>query len=129
MATTTTRTDTTHERRTMSATTLIGDPVRNPQGETIGDLREIMLDVRTGRVAYGVLDFGGFLGMGNKLFAVPFDRFRVDEKNHQLILDVDKETLKNAEGFDEDNWPDTTNPDWERRIHDYYGATPYHKRG
>ena len=128
MATTATRS--TNERRTLSASTLIGDPVRNPQGENIGDLKEIMLDVSQGRIAYGVLDFGGgMMNMGNKLFAVPFDRFRVDEDNHKLVLDVDKETLKNAEGFDKNDWPDTANPDWERRIHDYYGATPYHQRG
>ena len=128
MATTATRS--TMERRTLSASSLIGDPVTNPEGEKVGELKEIMLDVTSGRVAYGVLDFGGgMLNMGNKLFAVPFDRFRVDEDDHKLVLNVDKETLKNAEGFDKNDWPDTSNPDWERRVHDYYGATPYHKRG
>jgi sporulation protein YlmC with PRC-barrel domain len=112
----------------MSATSLIGDPVVNTQDEKVGDLKEIMLDVNSGRVAYGVLDFGGFLNMGNKLFAVPFDRFRVNEDDQKLVLNVEKETLKNAEGFDESNWPDTSNPDWERRIHSHYGATAYHER-
>lgn len=129
MATTNTGTMTRNERRTLSASTLIGDPVRNPKGENVGELKEIMLDVESGRVAYGVLSFGGMLGMGDKLFAVPFDRFRVDEEEHHLVLNVDKETLKNAEGFDKNDWPDTTDPEWERKIHDFYGATPYHRRG
>ena len=123
-----TNTMTRNERRTLSAGTLIGDPVTNPQGEKVGDLKEIMLDVHTGRVAYGVLDFGGIAGMGNKLFAVPFERFTVDEKDHKLILDVDTEILKNAEGFDKNNWPDTTDPAWIERTHNYYGVSPYYER-
>ena len=126
--TTQTHTRTTNERRTLSASTLIGDPVRNAEAEKLGELKQIMLDVNSGRISYGVLEFGGFMGMGNKLFAIPFDRFHVDEQDHQLVLNVPKETLKSAEGFDPNNWPDTTDPKWERRIHDYYGATPYHER-
>lgn len=112
-------------RRTMSATTLIGDAVQNAAGENIGDLKEIMLDVTSGQIAYGVLDFGGFLGMGNKLFAVPWTAFTVDEDKHRLILDVDKETLRNAEGFDQSDWPDTADETWGRRLHDHYGVDPY----
>ena len=112
-------------RRTLSATSLIGDKVHNAEGERLGTLKDIMLDVGSGRVAYAVLDFGGFLGMGNKLFAIPFGAFRVDEDEHALILSADKEVLANAEGFDKDNWPDTTDPEWGRRIHDFYGQTPY----
>ena len=118
----------TNTRRTLSASTLIGDPVNNTDGEKLGDLKELMLDINTGRIAYGVLDFGGLMGMGNKLFAIPFDRFQVDEQNHKLILNVPKETLKNAEGFDKYNWPDMADPKWEKRIHDYYDATTYHQR-
>ena len=112
-------------RRTLSATSLIGEPVENAEGENLGTLKDIMLDVQSGRVAYAVLDFGGFMGMGNKLFAIPFGAFRVDEGAHALILSADRETLKSAEGFDKNNWPDTTDPEWGRRIHDYYGQTPY----
>ena len=123
MATTLNRT-----RQTLSAGSLIGDKVVNPQDENIGNLKEIMLDVDSGRIAYGVLDFGGVLNMGNKLFAVPFDRFRVDENDQRLVLDVDKETLKNAEGFDESDWPDTADQQFIDRVHGHYGATPYYER-
>lgn len=112
-------------RKTMSASTLIGDNVANAEGEKLGTMKELMLDVDNGRVAYAVLDFGGFMGMGDKFFAVPWQAFSVDEANHRLILNVQKETLKNAEGFDKNDWPDTANPEWGRRIHQHYGYTPY----
>ena len=118
----------TNYRRTLSAGTLIGDKVKNSQGEELGTLKEIMLDVERGQVAYGVLESGGFLGMGGKLFAIPFEAFKVDEQNHKLVLNVDKETLKKAEGFDKNNWPDTTNPEWGRKVHQDFGYTPYWER-
>ena len=112
-------------RLTLSATSLVGDTVKNAQDENIGNLKDIMIDVQSGRVAYGVLDFGGLLGMGNKLFAVPWQALSVDEENKVLRLDVDKDRLKNAEGFDQNDWPDTTDLNWGRQVHDYYGYTPY----
>ena len=121
-------TNTNTYRRTLSATSLIGDSVHNAEGEKLGTLKDFMLDVSSGRVAYAVLDYGGFMGMGNKLFAIPFGAFRFDEDSHTLIVSIDKDVLENAEGFDEDNWPDTTDPDWGRRMHDYYGQTPYWNR-
>ncbi|CAN5825813.1 hypothetical protein BH24DEI2_BH24DEI2_12860 [soil metagenome] len=112
-------------RLTLSASSLIDDKVKNSQDENIGDLKELMIDVQSGRVAYGVLDFGGILGMGNKLFAVPWQAFSVDEENKILRLDVDKDRLKNAEGFDLSSWPDTADTEWGQKIHDYYGYTPH----
>ena len=112
-------------RLTLSATSLVGDTVKNAQDENIGNLKDIMIDVQSGRVAYGVLDFGGLLGMGNKLFAVPWQALSVDEENKVLRLNVDKDRLKNAEGFDQNDWPDTADLNWGRQVHDYYGYTPY----
>ena len=121
-------TSTTNYRRTLSAGTLIGDSVKNREGENLGNLKEIMLDVQSGRIAYGVLESGSVLGLGGKLFAIPFEAFTVDEQNHKLILNVDKETIKNAEGFDKNNWPDTADPQWAQKTHDYYGYTSYLER-
>src|SRR5437868_10841088 len=104
-------------RRVMSAGTLAGDRVRNAAGEDLGKIEEIMLDVPTGRVAYAVLSFGGFLGMGNKLFAVPWNALTLDEQEHQFILDVDKQVLENAPGFDKDNWPEIADPNWGSQIY------------
>ncbi len=112
-------------RRVMGCGTLSGDTVRNSAGEDLGKVKEIMLDVPTGRVAYAVLSFGGFLGMGNKLFAVPWQALTLNERDKEFVLNVDKQTLENAPGFDKDNWPDMADPQWGSQIFKYYGYTPY----
>jgi sporulation protein YlmC with PRC-barrel domain len=112
-------------RRVMSAGTLAGDRVRNSAGEDLGKIEEIMIDVPTGRVAYAVLSFGGFLGMGDKLFALPWDALQLNEDEHEFILNVDKATLENAPGFDQDNWPDMADQNWASQIYGHYGSKPY----
>jgi sporulation protein YlmC with PRC-barrel domain len=116
-------------RRVMSASSLIGDKVMNSQGEDLGKIEEFMIDLNTGCVAYAVLSFGGFLGIGDKLFAIPIKALRLDEDQKCFILDVDKEKLKNASGFDKNNWPDMADPTWSTKLHDYYGYDPYWKTG
>ena len=91
-------------RRVLAASTLAGDSVRNSAGEDLGKVDEIMIDIPSGKVAYAVLSFGGVLRMGNKLFAVPWSALTVDEDEKCFILDVDKQTLESAPGFDKDNW-------------------------
>ena len=112
-------------RRVLAASTLAGDQVQNSAGEDLGTVDEIMIDIPAGKVAYAVLSFGGFLGMGDKLFAVPWSALRVDEDKKHFILDVDKKKLENAPGFDKDNWPDMADTSWGTRIFSYYGAVPY----
>lgn len=108
----------------MGAGTLIGDDVVNDQEESLGDIKEIMLDTRSGQVAYAVLSFGGFLGIGEKLFAVPWQALRLDTANKRYVLDIDKERLKSAPGFDRDDWPDMTDVAWVTQIHRFYGTDP-----
>lgn len=110
-------------RQTLSASSLIGDTVRNGAGEKLGEVKELMIDLPTGRVAYAVLSFGGFLGMGDKLFAIPWSALDLDEENRQLVLDVSKEVLDAAPGFDKNNWPDMADPVWGRSIYEYYSQT------
>lgn len=112
-------------RRTLSASTLIGDDVINRRNETVGSLKDIMLDIETGHVAYAVLSCGGFLGIGDKLFAVPWNALELDADRHALIFDVDKERLSQAQGFDKDNWPDMADRTWGADIHEFYGTRPY----
>lgn len=106
----------------MGASTLIGDSVQNPAGEAIGEIKEIMLDMRTGRVAYAVMSFGGFMGMGEKLFAVPWEALTLDTQNKRFVLAVDRARLDSAPGFDKDHWPDMADPSWSRDVHAFYGA-------
>jgi sporulation protein YlmC with PRC-barrel domain len=112
-------------RRVLGASTLEGDEVRNSAGEKLGKVDEIMIDIPSGRVAYAVLSFGGALGLGNKLFALPWEILRVDEDEKCFILDVNKETLKSAPGFDKDNWPDMADHTWASGIFEHYNASPY----
>lgn len=113
------------ENLIVSAGTLMGNRVRNAAGQNLGKIEEIMIDVNAGRIAYAVLSFGGFLGIGDKLFAVPWDSLALDASAQEFILDVDKEVLENAPGFDKDNWPDMADASWHTQVHGHYGKTPY----
>ncbi|HVS63536.1 MAG TPA: PRC-barrel domain-containing protein [Thermoanaerobaculia bacterium] len=115
----------TRPQQVLSASTLIGGDVQNSQGENLGSIKELMLDVDLGRVAYAVLSFGGFLGMGDKLFAIPFGALRLNAEKEHFTLDVPKERLKDAPGFDKDDWPSAADRTWGREIHTFYGVEPY----
>jgi hypothetical protein len=104
---------------------VIGDEIYNQKGESLGDIKDVMLDLRSGRVTYAVLSFGGFLGMGEKLFAVPWSALTLDAPNHRFLLNVEKDRLKDAPGFDQDHWPDMADQSWQKGIHSYYGTMPY----
>ncbi|MEN0037930.1 MAG: PRC-barrel domain-containing protein [Cellvibrio sp.] len=107
--------------RLMGADTLNGNDVYNREGDSLGDIKEIMLDVASGKISYAVLSFGTFLGLGGKLFAVPWSALTLDTENKRFILDVNKERLKNAPGFDKDDWPDMADETWAKNVHSYYG--------
>ena len=106
----------------MGADTLIGDNVYNRQDEKLGDIKEIMLDTASGRVAYAVLSHGGVLTLGEKLFAVPWQALTLDTENKRFILNVSKDRIKDAPGFDKDNWPDMANTSWVQSVNTYYGV-------
>jgi hypothetical protein len=107
-------------RRVLSASTLAKDSVRNRSDENVGSIKEIMLDVPSGRVAYAVLSVGGFLGMGDRLFAIPWEALTLDEDRECFILDVDKQRIEKAPGFDKSNWPDMADTSWGRGVHKYW---------
>ncbi len=109
-------------RRVLSCSTLIGDGVRNKAGEDLGEIHDFMIDLESGRIAYAVLSFGGILGVGDKLFAIPWRLLRVSEDEHVFILDFPKEKLENAPGFDKDNWPDMSDPAWITNMQSFYGT-------
>ena len=107
-------------RRVLSASTLAKDSVRNRANEDVGSIKEIMLDVPSGRVAYAVLSVGGFLGMGDRLFAIPWEALTLDEDRQCFIMDVDKQRLENAPGFDKSNWPDMADTSWCHSVQKYW---------
>jgi len=108
----------------MGANTLIGNDVCNDNDDNLGEIKEIMLDMRTGDVSYAVLSFGGFMGMGDKLFAVPWKALTLDTVNQRFILKVEKDRLQHAPGFDKDSWPNMADPTWAKGVHLYYGTNP-----
>lgn len=112
-------------RRVLSSSSLEGDRVRNSAGEDLGKIEDIMIDIPSGRIAYAVISFGGFLGLGDKLFAVPWDAFTLDEGSKEFILNVEKKALEDAPGFDKDNWPDMADPDFGSQVYGHYGYKPY----
>lgn len=91
----------------LSATTLIGNKVYNNEEEKLGDIKDIMVNVHDGKIEYMIIEFGGFLGIGEKLFAVPFRALILDTDRHAFILNQKREVLENAPGFDKDHWPET----------------------
>jgi len=109
----------------MAARTLTGNKVYNAQGEDIGEIEDIMLDVPSGRIAYAVLSFGGVLGIGEKFFAIPWSALVLDATRECFVLDIDKERLKDAPGFDKSHWPSMADPRWAAEIYGYYNARPY----
>lgn len=105
----------------LSTTSIQNTTVVNTKGTTLGDIKDLMIDPATGTVEYAVLDFGGFLGIGDKLFAVPLQAFTVDRTNERFTLDVTKERLENAPGFDKSDWPSSADATFTEGVYDYYG--------
>jgi sporulation protein YlmC with PRC-barrel domain len=120
-----TQTKVVHEPRVLAADTLTGNAVVNLQNEDLGKIEHLMIDLERGRIAYAVLSFGGFLGMGDKLFAIPWSALALDTVEKRFILNVNKELLKSAPGFDKDRWPNMADQAWGAKVFKYYGAKPY----
>lgn len=106
--------------RVLTASSIIGDKVENLSGEKLGDIRDIMLNLKTGCIEYVVFEFGGFLGIGEKLFAVPFHAMSLDAERKVFIINKNKETLKNAPGFDKGHWPETNSRHYSD-VNTYWG--------
>jgi hypothetical protein len=107
----------------MGADTLLGNDVYNKDGEDLGDINEFMVDMASGKVVYAVLSYGGMMGMGNKLFAVPWAALALDTENKRFTLDVQKAALVDAPGFDKDRWPSMSDSTWASGVHKFYGTS------
>jgi len=93
---------------------LLGCAVRNRDGDSLGSICELMLDPKDGCIVYAVLSYGGVVGVGEKLFAVPWAAFDFEEESRTLVLDADPARLDAADGFDKDSWPTRADDDWLR---------------
>jgi len=108
----------------LSTSSLTGTHVVNLAGDDLGKITDFMIDTDSGEIVYAVLSFGGFLGMGDKLFAIPVEAMRLDTENERFMIDLDKERLEHAPGFDKNHWPRTADHSFEQEVYTYYGVAP-----
>ncbi|HWF61465.1 MAG TPA: small metal-binding protein SmbP [Nitrospira sp.] len=107
------------------ATNLIGKRVTNLEGKNLGEIKDLVIDWRSGGyIEYAVLSFGGFLGLGDKYFAIPWEVMVLSHDKEQFILNVKEERLRSAPGFDKDNWPDMSHPEWAMEVYQFYDLLP-----
>jgi sporulation protein YlmC with PRC-barrel domain len=104
------------------ASRLIGVDVTNPQGDDLGEIRDLLIDVHDGRIGYAVLDYGGMLNVGDNLFAVPISAFRPSADGSGLIVNIDNDKLEHAPSFARDQWPDFNSSDYTSRVDRYYAS-------
>ena len=102
----------------LKASELLGMKVQGTDGKSLGSIKDLVIDPEDGDIEYAVLDFGGFVGIGDKYFAVPWEALRLDQSNKKIMLDVSKKDLKQAPGFDKNNWPDFS--DQRVVIYEFY---------
>jgi len=106
---------------------LIGKNVHNLQEDDLGEIKELVLDPGHSRVSYFVLKSGGFLGLGGKLFPIPWEVVQVDKDGDEerLTLDVEKERFENAPEYQESEWYRMSDPAWVEEVYIFYGTRPY----
>ena len=109
----------------MAASTLEGTKVMSSDGEHVGKISDIMLDVRSGTIAYAVLSEGGFLGMGTTLHAIPWSALTLDTDEKCFRVDITAQQIKDEPGFDKDHWPSMADAAWGTAVHQYYNRQPY----
>lgn len=108
------------------ASKIIGTAVKDTYGENLGDIKDLVLDPESGHIVYAVVSFGGVLGMGDKLFALPWKTLHWNHDKENYVLDVDKAVLKKAPGFDKNHWPDSSNK-WDQlreELNQFYRVNP-----
>ncbi|NNE41142.1 MAG: PRC-barrel domain-containing protein [Marinicaulis sp.] len=105
----------------LSSSSISGDEVVNAEGEDLGHIEDLMIDPETGKIEYAVLSFGGFLGLGDKYFAIPFTRLSTDRDKKRMVLDVEKTRLNDAPGFDKNDWPDFADQSFRKTVDTFYG--------
>ena len=93
--------------RFLTATSIVGDKVHNDKGDHLGKIEDLMVDLSTGKIEYVVIKFGGFITIGEKYFAIPFNLLKVDSANKMFLFNESREKLEKAPGFDMNHWPET----------------------
>ncbi|MEW5744857.1 MAG: PRC-barrel domain-containing protein [Nitrospirota bacterium] len=112
--------------RLRQASKLIGMDVKNQQGEDLGNISDIIVNSFTGQIVYAIMEGDtGFLGVGDRNFAIPWKSFQPSVSGDELILNIDKERLSRAPYFTRNNWPNFADRRWEVDVYKFYGVSPY----
>jgi sporulation protein YlmC with PRC-barrel domain len=104
----------------LKASELLGMKVHGTDGKSLGSIKDLVIDPEEGGIDYAVLDFGGFVGIGDKYFAVPWEALELDQPNKKITSDVSKKDLSQAPGFDKNNWPNLG--EQQVMIYEFYGV-------
>ena len=107
----------------IAASKVRGTDVYDAEGNSLGNIYDVMLHKQQGSVAYAVLSFGGFLGMGNKYHALPWNKLKYSEQHGGYIVSVNKAALEGAPAYGDGDAPDWSTPEYGQRIDDYYART------
>lgn len=109
----------------MAADTLQHNDVVSSDGKNLGKIKHIMLDVLNGKIAYAVLSNGGFLGIGDKLLAIPWAALTLNIDEKSFLLSATAALVKASPGFDKEQWPAMGDLQWAVGVHDYYRTAHY----
>ena len=111
--------------RLIAADQVEGTHVYNPAGENLGTVEDVMIDKPSGKIAYAVVSFGGFLGIGDRHYPLPWEKLRYDTNMGGYVVNIDKRTLEGAPSYTDPGSAGWEDPAWSRQVYDYYGAHPY----
>src|SRR5262249_48937051 len=104
---------------------LLGSTVKNPQGKDLGSIKDLVINPEDNRVVYAVLSFGGVFGLGEKSVAMPLSALKPAAEAKTFVLEMDPERLRTAPEYNQDNWPQMTDPQWITSVYMFYGVQPY----
>jgi sporulation protein YlmC with PRC-barrel domain len=111
--------------RLIGADQVQGTYIYNPAGDNLGSVQDVMIDKVSGRIAYAVVGFGGFLGIGDRHYPLPWEKLKYDPSMGGYVVDLDRRTLEGAPSYATNEAAGWEDPAWGRRVDDYYGAHPF----
>jgi sporulation protein YlmC with PRC-barrel domain len=111
--------------RLIGADQVQGTTIYNPRGDNLGSVQDVMIDKISGRIAYAVVGFGGFLGIGNRHYPLPWETLKYDQSMGGYVVNLDKSVLEGAPSYADDEAVTWNDRAWDERVYDYYGARPY----
>lgn len=114
--------------RLIAADQVEGTRVYNPSGDDLGSVQDVMIDKISGRIAYAVVGFGGFLGIGDRHYPLPWETLKYNPAMGGFVVDLDRRVLEGAPSYGETETAAWDDPAWGHRVYDYYGARPYWDR-